>query len=862
MLTMRKQIVRQNAISMCPDLTLETDNISDSKDHDPQRQETQTQRQGLTAAPKESQNVKLSPTKITSVDKERLLNRCNKKLKRYEKQLLEKRNKEKIYFHHDTLWKKNASQHQDNQLVTGKRDSSDGLPVDSGVLTETLSLKNNKEHLTAEEKPTQSKNGHGFFLDASQELKKSPRSTNLCSSSGDEGFVNGDAKKCPSLSLDLNDIPEDGACAVPKLKLNDEDKSISLTGKKKGDGFRRSSGYGTGGSEEAPDDEYNSNLSVFERSFSNNDTKPISGTELPLDGEQVSNTAGVVTELSDQIEEALGRRPSSTNGQRLVELKDTSLPPDARIWDFTQSITIRSDVKRKYEDGVIGELSPSEIAKDLSNIMRDNQQIRMPKMRDCLQRSADSDELFDSDDVCEEIGPLRSQDSLTDDEFDEDIDLLLSEASVLAEVSNGRRSERDVNGCFGGFDEVDGARCSTPEVKRLSQCLERAVFCKKLRGSCEDPLCVKGQMHICHLKDLIQKGRLRECNPNILPFLSSHIKECTEFQCVVPLCDSIRQRSSLEHPIQLMLGQSLQPKTNKLAVLTQRVLQNGNFHILDNDRSDGYALWKSAKVQYVSPMGGFCDSNILRVCLRLMTQSGASDKVHVVIKKALQTGRNEKNVYLAIKKPSPYLVRSFWYSELKDDTMLVCSVYHTDSDFMELETLLFHDTTLDLCRAILRQAAEAAKYLHSLNVVYLSWKCSGLLLDKRNQSVKLCNFSHAMVLEQGVVVTSPDNIRSTIDPCYAAPEVLCDDKALGFYSDVWGLGYLLYELLHKSKPFPDYCHRSPADIRRMVCQKEFHPPYPELQMDIFTHCWQPVSAQRITIDNLLDLLADPTDVDR
>ena len=141
-----------------------------------------------------------------------------------------------------------------------------------------------------------------------------------------------------------------------------------------------------------------------------------------------------MTELSDRIEEALGRRPSPTNGQRLVELKNSSLPPDARIWNLIQNIKIKSDVTRKYEDGVNSELSPSEIAKDLSNIMRDNQQIRMPRMRDCLQPSADSDELFDSDDVCGEIGPLRSQDFLTDDEFEDERDLLLSDTSC--KISN------------------------------------------------------------------------------------------------------------------------------------------------------------------------------------------------------------------------------------------------------------------------------------------------------------------------------------------------------------------------------------------------------------------------------------------
>ncbi len=388
---MKKQFVRQNALN-----------------HDPQCQETQNQVQGLTAAPEESQSVKLSPTKITSIDKEKLLNYFNKELKCYGNHLLRTRNDKKFDLSPENSLKR-------------KKDFSDGLPVSSEVLTETSSLRNNKEDLTDEHKLTQRPNGHGL-LDVPQEFKKSPRGTSLDSSSGDEGFVNGDVRKC-SLSSALNNIPEDGACAVPTVKVNDGKICISLTGQEKSEGLRSlktSSGYGTGGSEEAPEDEY---PSVFGRSLSNNDIKPNSETEYCLSSKPLTDSGGLVTELS---EEALDQTASSTNGQRTVELKESSLPITAQIWKCEPTLNINPDVRKKYEGEINSQLSRSELAKDLLEIMINNPQIPLPNMSDSLKRDSVADIYRGTECSDEEIGPLISSDL---NELEENVQLFMSEQS-------------------------------------------------------------------------------------------------------------------------------------------------------------------------------------------------------------------------------------------------------------------------------------------------------------------------------------------------------------------------------------------------------------------------------------------------
>lgn len=94
-----------------------------------------------------------------------------------------------------------------------------------------------------------------------------------------------------------------------------------------------------------------------------------------------------------------------------------------------------------------------------------------------------------------------------------------------------------------------------------------------------------------------------------------------------------------------------------------------------------------------------------------------------------------------------------------------------------------------------RQTCAGIKYLHDNGLIHRDIKPENLLLSgEDNHTLKICDFGWCA--EQG------DEGRSTFCGTleYMAPEMLSNeahDKSL----DLWSLGILLYELVHKRAPF-------------------------------------------------------------
>ena len=101
----------------------------------------------------------------------------------------------------------------------------------------------------------------------------------------------------------------------------------------------------------------------------------------------------------------------------------------------------------------------------------------------------------------------------------------------------------------------------------------------------------------------------------------------------------------------------------------------------------------------------------------------------------------------------------------------------------------------DLALRFFAQICTAVQYIHSRDIVHRDIKPENILLDK-DFCVKLCDFGWSASL-RGPAKTR-NSICGTFE--YMAPEVIYQ-ATHSYKADVWGLGILLYELLHGNPPF-------------------------------------------------------------
>ncbi|XP_038059708.1 uncharacterized protein LOC119730755 [Patiria miniata] len=396
----------------------------------------------------------------------------------------------------------------------------------------------------------------------------------------------------------------------------------------------------------------------------------------------------------------------------------------------------------------------------------------------------------------------------------------------------------------------------------LSQ-LERSVYCLKRfpHGNCSDCSCLQGKKQVLQLKHSFLNDKIKD-REDILRCLWHHSRQCREIQCIVPFCDVYRsgQPLSFEEQFAQMCHNSLKVDLQlELVHAMHKQVRSENFLQLDPSNPISHEAWTRAQVREGQFLGDFGDFNILRAGVEFQDKQ----TLNVVIKKAV-CHPDSKNVYFRInRKSSPYITQDFWCSDLcKENRLLVCSAYYPEMKSLHT-VMMFGNLTLDLCLTLLQQVIAAAIHLHSIEIVYLNWKCSNVLLycsttDRNHVNIKLCNFSRAVQVKPGSVVTCPADIRETYDPCFTAPEVLCGE-ALSYNSDVWGIGCLLYEMLYKKPPYSDYCHQSPAQMREMVRRNQlehnFSADHAQL-LPLLCECWERLAGDRCTTEALLVLVAE------
>jgi len=96
--------------------------------------------------------------------------------------------------------------------------------------------------------------------------------------------------------------------------------------------------------------------------------------------------------------------------------------------------------------------------------------------------------------------------------------------------------------------------------------------------------------------------------------------------------------------------------------------------------------------------------------------------------------------------------------------------------------------------------AQGLYYLHANSIIYADLKPSNVLMNEYN-TLKLCDFGLSKKLNDLSKPDTEDNKPKSGTPYYMAPELFSDDGVYSFYSDMWALGCVLFELASGKPPY-------------------------------------------------------------
>lgn len=103
-----------------------------------------------------------------------------------------------------------------------------------------------------------------------------------------------------------------------------------------------------------------------------------------------------------------------------------------------------------------------------------------------------------------------------------------------------------------------------------------------------------------------------------------------------------------------------------------------------------------------------------------------------------------------------------------------------------------------------RDLAQGLYYLHSNSIIYADLKPSNVLMNEYN-TLKLCDFGLSKKLSDLTGKKEKDDEEAgkpkSGTPYYMAPELFQEEGVYSFYSDIWALGCVLYEMAAGKPPY-------------------------------------------------------------
>ena len=93
------------------------------------------------------------------------------------------------------------------------------------------------------------------------------------------------------------------------------------------------------------------------------------------------------------------------------------------------------------------------------------------------------------------------------------------------------------------------------------------------------------------------------------------------------------------------------------------------------------------------------------------------------------------------------------------------------------------------------------KTLHQNGIIHCNLKPSNILLDEFG-NVKICDFKRTLKLKE-MTIEEIRKTKTSMTPCYTAPELFTENGNYSEKSDLWALGCIMYEMAAGQVPFMD-----------------------------------------------------------
>ncbi|KAL8566954.1 hypothetical protein ACOMHN_059754 [Nucella lapillus] len=366
-------------------------------------------------------------------------------------------------------------------------------------------------------------------------------------------------------------------------------------------------------------------------------------------------------------------------------------------------------------------------------------------------------------------------------------------------------------------------------------------------SKCSDNLCRKFKRRVQSLEASLKRGPnyLYPENMDTINLLHEHYTDpCSLPNCRVPWCRfmSYRRLRSQDNTLQELTTLLNHP----MLTLLPCGMDVDQFIKLDPELNHGMVEWEDWLV--ISPL------SLSHTVALAAPLNHSQQPAHWVVKMtALQ---DDVNQLCMLRKLGglrhPHIISHIWAasSDSQQALLLICTQYlpgRSVKDVLEETQRLSYRRT----RLFFLQALYAAQRLHKLNVIFLNWKCSNLLLDAREQTLKVSNFATSVDL-------SSDNadfgiIKLTL-PADLVPAEILQNEPLSHKTDSWGLACIAHEMMTGVRPWYHLRHEDLKNIHKQILTHtppEVSPGLPECVEILIQTCLQKPPESRLSVTEMM-----------
>ena len=196
-------------------------------------------------------------------------------------------------------------------------------------------------------------------------------------------------------------------------------------------------------------------------------------------------------------------------------------------------------------------------------------------------------------------------------------------------------------------------------------------------------------------------------------------------------------------------------------------------------------------------------------------------------------------IFLEQVQKVPGVIKLLDFYELRDEFIFV---FERPSPCIDLSKFIKKSVCLaeELTRNFFHQIVGTVKSCHEQGIVHRDIKAENILVDIKNQKLKLIDFGCSAFIKEG------DYTDFGGTPAYSAPEWFTNDAYQGEPFTVWSLGILLYFMSFGDFPF-DTNEEAAFD------EVEFWGDvWSDLCQDVIRRCLEKRPEDRITLEQLLE----------